>query len=562
MLLGYLFGKLNQIGYLKYNTYMSKQLEQQIKSLDLKQNAIKILINSFYGAFGNRYFYFHNNDIAQSITLQGQDLIKFSIKAVNHYFTSKWHLDTELHEKLGISGMQVNQIEREAAVYTDTDSVYVCFDFAIRSVEGLELSEHEALEFCLGINRNRLKHYFEQAFEKYASHFNTDNRQNFELENLSRAGIWLAKKKYVLKVSYKDNKHERLLDKESLIIKGLEAIQASYPIWARKHLQDLYWELLDLCYSLDLERDLIPRLAALKEECNQLTIDEIAFNFSVRVYEDYVKKLNPLQLETGMPIYGRAAAYHNHLIKKTNNQKYNLIRSGSKIKFYYAATNEHNFDIFAYAPGAFPEEFAVPMDRDQQFFRLLVEPINKLLVAMGYSELTPQLARKVDVIKSRSRSKEFTPEETFPLYAVSSVTLDYAEIPESCQHFIGNPDLQVPPDLFSTYISSISKFGLNTVIVPKHELTKYRDRVAKKLGIEVSDPFAIPVETMQEYLRENGWTEIINSPTGGSWLQTDKYEKAIKQGKDYYKMGYDLDKAYKSAIKPKAEKKIKVTDEN
>jgi DNA polymerase elongation subunit (family B) len=89
---------------------MSKQLEQQIKSLDLKQNAIKILINSFYGAFGNRYFYFHNNDIAQSITLQGQDLIKFSIKAVNYYFTHKWHLDTELHEKLGIAGMQINQI--------------------------------------------------------------------------------------------------------------------------------------------------------------------------------------------------------------------------------------------------------------------------------------------------------------------------------------------------------------------------------------------------------------------------------------------------------------------
>ena len=91
---------------------MSKQLEQQIKSLDLKQNAIKILINSFYGAFGNRYFYFHNNDIAQSITLQGQDLIKFSIKAVNHYFQHKWHLDTELHEKLGIAGMTVNQIQK------------------------------------------------------------------------------------------------------------------------------------------------------------------------------------------------------------------------------------------------------------------------------------------------------------------------------------------------------------------------------------------------------------------------------------------------------------------
>lgn len=540
---------------------MSKQLEQQIKSLDLKQNAIKILINSFYGAFGNRYFYFHNNDIAQSITLQGQDLIKFSIKAINYYFQQKWHLDTELHEKLGISGMKITPIEKEAAVYTDTDSVYVCFDYAIRSIEGLKLTETESLEFCLAINRNRLKHYFEQAFEKYASHFNTDNRQNFELENLSRAGIWLAKKKYVLKVSYKDNRHEKLLDQESLVIKGLEAIQASYPIWARRHLQELYSYVLDQGYGLDLEEDLIPKLTELKEECFSKTVDEIAFNFSVRVYEDYLKSLLPLQMETGMPIYGRAVAYHNHLVKKTKSQKYELIRSGSKIKFYYAEPNEHEFDIFAYAPGSYPEEFAVPMDKQHQFFRLIVEPINKLLVAMGYPELTPKLVRKVDVIKSRSRSKDFTNEETYPLYAVDSRTLEYSEIPESCQDYIGDIDKQVPPELFPTYISAISKYGLNTVIVPKHELKKYRDRVGKKLGIEVNDPFAIPIDVMRAYLAENNWTEIMNTPDGaGSWLQTDKFERAVKQGKDYYTMGYDLEKAYKSAIRPKPVRKTTVVE--
>ena len=134
---------------------MQHNLEHQIKSLDLKQNAIKILINSFYGAFGNRYFYFHNNDIAQSITLQGQDLIKFSIRAVNHYFTNKWHLDTELHQKLGIAGRNISQITKDAAIYTDTDSVYLCFDYAIQSVEGLKLSNKESLEFCLAINRHR-----------------------------------------------------------------------------------------------------------------------------------------------------------------------------------------------------------------------------------------------------------------------------------------------------------------------------------------------------------------------------------------------------------------------
>lgn len=469
---------------------MANNLEQQIKSLDLKQNAIKILINSFYGAFGNRWFYFHNNDIAQSITLQGQDLIKFSIKAVNHYFQQKWHLDTELHEKLGISGMKINPIEKEAAIYTDTDSVYLCFDFAVQSVEGLNLTDTEALEFCLSINRHRLKGYFEQAFEKYATHFNTDNRQNFELENLSRSGIWLAKKKYILKVSYKDNKHEKLLDKESLIIKGLEAIQAAYPIWARNHLQSLYSYLLDTGYRLDLEQDLIPRLMELRDECSALPVEEISFNFAVRVYEDYVKSLMPLVLKTGMPIYGRAAAYHNHLVKKTASQKYGLIRSGSKIKFYYAAPNEHDFDIFAYAPGAYPEEFAVPLDREQQFFRLIVEPINKILVAMGYPELTPSLTRKVEVIKSRSRKKEFTDAETFPLYAVNSENLEYFEIPESCQEYVNNPDLKVPQEIFMVYVSSISKFGLNTVIVPNHELHKYRERIAKKKGLEIEVPKA------------------------------------------------------------------------
>jgi len=59
---------------------------KEIKQLGLRQGAIKILINSVYGAFGNQYFYFFNIDIAQSITLQGQDMIKFANKAINFYF--------------------------------------------------------------------------------------------------------------------------------------------------------------------------------------------------------------------------------------------------------------------------------------------------------------------------------------------------------------------------------------------------------------------------------------------------------------------------------------------
>lgn len=101
-----------------------KDKDKLIKNLSLRQGAIKILINSIYGAFGNKWFYFYDVDIAQSITLQGQDMIKFANKVIDFYFKNRWHEDTELHEKLRISHLKVNKIaENEIiAAYTDTDS--------------------------------------------------------------------------------------------------------------------------------------------------------------------------------------------------------------------------------------------------------------------------------------------------------------------------------------------------------------------------------------------------------------------------------------------------------
>lgn len=500
-----------------------ESLQKEIKTLDLKQNAIKILINSFYGAFGNRYFYFHNNDIAQSITLQGQDLIKFAIKAINHYFTNMWHKDYELHEKLGLSKYTINKIENDAAIYTDTDSVYSCIEYAINSIEGLELTEQEALDFVIKINEYRLKEYFVKVFEKYAKHFHTGNRQNFELESISRAGIYVAKKKYVLEVVSKGDR----LRKPDLLIKGLEAIQSSYPIWARDNLKQIYWLLLKKGYDLDLENDLIPVMQEMRDEMENLDIDTIAFNFNVRVFEKYLTSLVPLKIEKGMPIYGRASAYHNHIIKKTQNQKYPLLRSGAKIKFYYTnpEENEYDFDVFAYSPGELPD-FAIPIDRDHQFFRLIVEPINKLLTAMGFWTINEKLTRQVKVVKTRSRAKNISDEDIYPLYAVNSETLEWKEMPEECQEYIGK-DIPVPDEIFPTYLASITTFGLSTVIVPKFELDKYLARMGKKLGIEVEDPFAVPYSEMAALLRDNGWE--THPENDDMWLKINAKIKTLEK---------------------------------
>lgn len=457
---------------------------KHIKKLDLKQNAIKILINSIYGAFGNKWFYFYNPDIAQSITLQGQDLIKFSIKAVNHYFLERWHLDTELHEQLGISKYQINKVDDEAAIYTDTDSIYVQFDSALESIIGADFTKDEMLNICINIDRYRLSSYFDSCFERYGKLFNTKNRLKFKLENLSETGIWLKKKNYAIRVAYEPNPNYELepQDKRYLIIKGLEPVKGSYPIWARNKLTELTSFVMDRGKRLDLEKDIIPRLTALKAEALSLHPDDLAFNFRIRVYNKYVASEAKLELRKGISIFPRAAAIYNHTLITTGLiEKYPKIREGDKIKFYYCnpATNEGGHDVFAYSPGTYPDEIAILMDIDSQFFSLIIEPINRLLTAMKISSLDSNLKRAVELITVKSK-KVLTDAEIFPLYVVDQESLEYVEVPEKFWKVIGNPDADIPEEDFQEYLGVITKYGLNTTIVPKPELDKYLKRLAKK----------------------------------------------------------------------------------
>ena len=71
--------------------------KESLQNYNLEQ-AIKLCINSIYGAFANDYFHFRSTDIAETVTLQGQDAIKYTERAVEKYFKEHWHKDKKLHE--------------------------------------------------------------------------------------------------------------------------------------------------------------------------------------------------------------------------------------------------------------------------------------------------------------------------------------------------------------------------------------------------------------------------------------------------------------------------------
>ena len=129
----------------KYEDLSLEDLQLELSRLkkissDFKneEQAVKLTLNSIYGALGNQYFAFFNTEVAESVTLQGQDLIKFAEKILNKYFHEHWHLDTELHEKLG--ARNVRPLSGDMVIYIDTDSVLGESVIKIRDFCGFEQS--------------------------------------------------------------------------------------------------------------------------------------------------------------------------------------------------------------------------------------------------------------------------------------------------------------------------------------------------------------------------------------------------------------------------------------
>lgn len=103
----------------------AKLLVDQYKQLSAKytdyEQAVKLTLNSIYGAFGNKWFHFFNIDIAESITKQGKNAILYAETILNKYVQEFWHKDQEVHERFGIKVK--GKIDKPAVIYIDTDSV-------------------------------------------------------------------------------------------------------------------------------------------------------------------------------------------------------------------------------------------------------------------------------------------------------------------------------------------------------------------------------------------------------------------------------------------------------
>jgi DNA polymerase elongation subunit (family B) len=374
------------------------ELAAKIKSMEHEslmnynlEQAIKLAINSIYGAFANDYFHFRSTEIAETVTLQGQDAIKHTEKNVEKYFKEFWHKDKKLHEAMGITG-EVKPLTRNVWKYTDTDSGYIIFEEVMESCNW----QGTVMDFILKINEHRLAEYIQMVLQKYAESYNSDNFLDFELETIAENAIWVAKKKYVQNIIWKDGK---TFDPGSYIsTKGLEIIQSSTPAFCRDKLTDL----VKFLFSKDkLDNDAISGLTqVLKEIKKEFSLADIEQISSNRRIGDYAKSIlndtTEFELASGCPIHVRAGAYHNYLINNsTHKNNFDMIKTGDKIRWYYAA--DQFCDVFGYLPGSYPYQVAPKIDIERQFEMFILEPLNRIIIPSGMPRLNRSLAYTISL---------------------------------------------------------------------------------------------------------------------------------------------------------------------
>jgi len=255
------------------------------------------------------------------------------------------------------------------------------------------------LDFIQGLDHFRYAGYFKKCLEEYAAEYGVENKEDFELERISESIINIAKKKYIQHILFEDGINYNRLS--YIFPKGVELVRSSTPAFARDKIVNIVKYLFSHPDDFNI-KDLLKLVKELRREFELADIDSISMQSSVNKYEE--KVLNDrerLTFVTGTHFAVKASAYHNFLLHKNRSlqSKYEFLRSGNKIKYYYCKDSRIN-PIFAFQRGSFPIEIAPDIDYDTQFDKCILSPINAIISPLGLPEITKRLTVVLNIFGS------------------------------------------------------------------------------------------------------------------------------------------------------------------
>lgn len=372
-----------------------KQFREQVKNKRseylLLEMAQKTLGNAAYGAAASPFFYFFNVNLAADITGECRNLTKTMWANMEHWFHEEIWNRKDLWEKFDFALDESKHDwyrKQPVSIYSDTDSVYITYGTFFECFTDEYKKKYDTPEKRVAWILKYNKEFQDKENKVWCENIykprNGQSVHNFELETISRAGIYLKKKKYLKALSFSKGK---FFDEPKISGTGIEIIKSTTPPLCRKILTEMIHSLLFESTEMDKETYIImfnQKLNEFKKDFYNANVEEISQSIGIGDYDKYVlDDKNTLSFAKGCPVSIHAIARYNYLANK-NNESNKCLYSG-KIKYYNihisGRGNKSVIGYFGYPIGELPV-WAPQIDLSEQWRKTIVDPLNRFLEVM------------------------------------------------------------------------------------------------------------------------------------------------------------------------------------